>query len=399
MEKLTDKRKINATIFLFTMTYLVSYMTRINLGAVITAVVEDTGMTKTMLSAAVTGSAITYGVGQILSGVIGDRVSPKKLVFLGIMVSVSMNLLLIFCRDHIQMTAVWCVNGLAQAFLWPPLVKLMVGLFTTHDYQRASTMVSWGSSFGTIIIYLLSPLVIMVASWRALFVITASAGVIMALCWLKFCKEPQFEKFHGKPAHTPGRKREKGMFTPLLIAIMVAIMLQGALRDGVTTWMPSFVSETFSLSSEVSILSGVCLPIFSILSFRLALWFYECKPGNPVRCAGWIFAVGALAALLLTLVCKGSPIASIGCMALLTGCMHGVNLLLICMVPPFVQRHGNISTVSGVLSSCTYVGSAISTYGIALLSDSAGWQATAFVWFLIAALGTVICAVCSKIWK
>ena len=42
MEKLTDKRKINATIFLFTMTYLVSYMTRINLGAVITAVVEDT---------------------------------------------------------------------------------------------------------------------------------------------------------------------------------------------------------------------------------------------------------------------------------------------------------------------------------------------------------------------
>ena len=142
MEKLTDKRKINATVFLFTMTYLVSYMTRINLGAVITAVVEDTGMTKTMLSAAVTGSAITYGVGQILSGIIGDRVSPKKLVFLGIMVSVSMNLLLIFCRDHIQMTAVWCVNGLAQAFLWPPLVKLMVGLFTTHDYQRASTMVS-----------------------------------------------------------------------------------------------------------------------------------------------------------------------------------------------------------------------------------------------------------------
>ena len=399
MEKLTDKRKINATIFLFTMTYLVSYMTRINLGAVITAVVEDTGMTKTMLSAAVTGSAITYGVGQILSGIIGDRVSPKKLVFLGLMVSVAMNTLLIFCRDHIQMTAVWCVNGLAQAFMWPPIVKLMVCSFTTHDYQRASTMVSWGSSFGTIIIYLLSPVLIMAASWKLLFVITSAAGVIMALCWLKFCKEPEIEKFHGKPAHTPGGKRERGMFTPLLVAIMVAIMLQGALRDGVTTWMPSFISETFHLSSEVSILSGVCLPVFSILSFRVALWLYERRPGNPVRCAGGIFAVGAVAALLLTFVCKSSPVASIGCMALLTGCMHGVNLLLICMVPPFVQRHGNVSTVSGVLNSCTYVGSAISTYGIAYLSDNAGWQVTALVWFAIAAAGTVICYICSKIWK
>ena len=73
MQKLTDKKQIDATIALFTLTYMVSYMTRINLGAVITAVVEETGMTKTMLSAAVTGSAITYGVGQILSGWIGDR--------------------------------------------------------------------------------------------------------------------------------------------------------------------------------------------------------------------------------------------------------------------------------------------------------------------------------------
>lgn len=399
MEKLTDKRKINGVVFLFTMTYMVSYMTRINLGAVITAIVEDTGMTKTMLSAAVTGSAITYGVGQVISGWIGDRVSPKKLVFLGIMVSVLMNTLLIFCRDHVQMTAVWCVNGLAQAFLWPPLVKLMVALFDTYEYQRATTMVSWGSSFGTIVIYLLSPVVIMVSGWRMLFVITASAGAVMALCWLKFCKEPSFERPSRKPVYTPGQKREKGMFTPLLIAIMVAIMLQGALRDGVTTWMPSFISETFSFGSEIAILSGVCLPVFSIFSFRAALWIYERKPGNPVRCAGWIFAVGAAAALLLTFVCKGSPIASIGCMALLTGCMHGVNLLLICMVPPFVQRNGNVSTVSGVLNSCTYVGSAISTYGIALLSESAGWQVTAFVWFGIAALGAVICAVCSKIWK
>jgi len=399
MEKITDKRQVGGIVFLFTMTYLVSYMTRINLGAVITAIVEDTGMTKSMVSMAVTGSSVTYCLGQLRSGWIGDRVSPKRLVFLGLTVSVAMNLLLICCRDHYQMTAVWCVNGLAQAFMWPPMVKLMVCFFTATDYQRATTKVCWGSSFGTVIIYLVSPLIIMVASWRTLFLLTAGAGVIMAICWLKFCEEPEFERFHGKPAHTPGMKKEKGIFTPLLVAVMTAIVLHGALRDGVTTWMPSFISESFHLSSEISILSGVCLPLFAIFSLRAALWIYERKPGNPVRCAGWIFAVGAVAALLLTFVSKGSPVASVGCMTLLTGCMHGVNLMLICLLPPFIQRHGNVSTVSGILNACTYVGSAISTYGIALLSESAGWQVTAFVWFGIAALGAVICAVCSKVWK
>ena len=399
MNQLTDKKKINATIFLFTLTYMVSYMTRINFGAVITAIVEQTNMTKTMLSAAVTGSAITYGLGQILCGYIGDRISPKRLVFIGLLTTVAMNLLIPLCQNHVQMTAVWCVNGLAQACMWPPMVKLMVALFSQTDYGRASTMVSWGSSFGTIIIYLMSPVIIMVSGWKTLFFITGGCGVVMALIWHRFCKEPAFEKPVKAEKGAIADKKDARFFTPLLVAIMFAIMLQGSLRDGVTTWMPSFISETFKLSSEISILSGVCLPIFSILSLRLALALYEKLPGNPVRCAAIIFALGAVAALVLSFVADVSPVGSIACMALLTGSMHGVNLMLICMVPPFFQRKGNISTVSGVLNSCTYVGSAISTYGIALLSESAGWQITSFVWFVIAALGAVVCTVCSRVWK
>lgn len=399
MEKLTDKKKINATILLFTVTYTVSYMTRINLGAMITEIVAKTDMTKAMLSTAVTGSAITYGFGQILSGYIGDRVSPKRLVFLGLLVTTVMNLLIPLCADHIQMSAVWCINGLAQAFMWPPLVKLMVGLFSQSDYQRASTIVNWGCSFGSIAIYLLSPLMILLGSWKLLFFVTSVAGLSMALCWLRFCEEPAFEKTVRGSRRVYGDRKDARLFTPLLVAIMAAIVLHGALRDGVATWMPSFVSETFRISSAVSILSGVCLPVFAIISLRLALALYQRMPGKPLHCAALIFVLGAAAALVLTVVSNGSPVGSIACMAVLTGSMHGVNLMLICMVPPFFQRHGNISTVSGILNSCTHIGSAISTYGIALLSESAGWQTTAFVWFLIAALGAAVCAVCSRVWK
>lgn len=46
-----------------------------------------------------------------------------------------------------------------------------------------------------------------------------------------------------------------------------------------------------------------------------------------------------------------------------TACMHGVNLILVCMLPVFFKEGGNVSTVSGTLNACTYVGSAFSTIG------------------------------------
>ena len=87
------------------------------------------------------------------------------------------------------------------------------------------------------------------------------------------------------------------------------------------------------------------------------------------------------------------------CLAVLVGAMHGVNLMLICMVPAFYKNTGKISLVSGLLNSCTYVGSAISTYGIALLTDGVGWSVTVGIWALIAFLGGAVCFVTIPLWN
>ena len=76
---------------------MVSYITRINYGAVISEMVDQTGLSRAVLSMALTGSFITYGTGQIISGICGDKFSPKKLVFYGLSLSIGMNLLIPFC--------------------------------------------------------------------------------------------------------------------------------------------------------------------------------------------------------------------------------------------------------------------------------------------------------------
>ena len=393
--KLQTKKEISRLTWLFALTYMVSYITRINYGAMIAEMVVSTGFSKSLLSMAVTGSFITYGAGQIVSGIFGDRVSPKKLIGLGLWVTIAMNLLISICQNPWQMLVVWCVNGFAQSFMWPPLVRLMTTLLSTDDYKTVSTKVAWGSSFGTILVYLLSPVVILVSGWRAMFVLCAICGVVMALLWRKYAYEI--------PAQMAKKKEQKekgsGLFCPVMLALMVAILLQGMLRDGVTTWMPSYIGETYQLSSAVSILTGVVLPVFSIGSFWLSAGLYRKYLKNPVTCAALFFGCGALSAFGVLMLTGKSAVFSVAFSALLTGCMHGVNLLLIQMLPPYFAKSGNVSTASGVLNTCTYIGSAASTYGIALLSEKAGWGATLSCWLGIAVLGTTICLLCIVPWK
>lgn len=295
---------------LFTLTYMVSYITRINYGAIISEIETSTQLPRSILSMAVSGSFITYGLGQIVSGICGDRFSPKRLVQLGLTVTVFMNLLMPLCASPYQMLAVWCVNGFAQAFMWPPIVRIMVAAFSKEDYKKMAVRISWASSYGTIIIYFVAPILITLWNWKSVFWFSALCGAVMLFVWSKFCidvnKSPH--ETNGSAAKVMQKDGLRVLFAPVVIGIMLAIILQGMLRDGVSS-------------------------------------------------------------------------------------------MLTAMVPPYFERYGNVSTASGVLNACAYIGSGISTFGIAVLSEQLGWQFTLLTWCMIALCGTLVCFICTRPWK
>lgn len=391
-----QRRSANVYMFLFAVTYMVSYITRINYSAIISAMEADLGWSKTVLSAALTGNFISYGVAQVFSGMIGDKISPKKLVAAGLTTTILMNLTIPLCNSPYQMVIAWCINGAAQSCIWPPIVRLEAVLFNAEDYSRSNVRVSWGGSIGTMIIYLLSPLIISMFGWRYVFVFSAICGIIMLTAWHAVCPEIENEK--------PQKKEEKSgekvrFFSPLIFGIMLGIVLQGILRDGVATWMPSYITEVYNLKNTISILSGVVLPIFGIICINFTSLLYRKKLKNPLTCAGTIFGIGAVAALMLILIFGKSAALSVVFAAILTGSMHGVNLILICMIPIYYKKYGLVSTVSGTLNACTYVGSALSAYGIALITEKLDWSYTLLSWFITAVLGMLLCFSLIKKWK
>lgn len=379
-------------------TYMVSYITRINYGAVLVEMVAATGFSKTQLSMAVTGSFITYGAGQILSGWLGDRFSPKHLIAGGLGVTATINMILPLFGDPYVMAGIWCINGLSQAFMWPPLVRIMVAEFSEEEYKHASVTISYGSAAGTILIYLLSPVIISLSSWKMVFHLASLCAFVMIPIWLKFCPEVSVSA-RKKDKNKKGNGSLRGIFSPMMLCCMLVIILQGSLRDGVTTWMPTYISETYSLGSAISILTGIALPLFSILCLRVTEYVYVNKIRLLLKCAAVVFGVGAVSSMALMLANGRSAAASIVFTAVLAGCMHGVNLLLINMLPHYFKSTGRVSLISGVLNACTYVGSAASTYLVPLIMGDGSWDITVLIWTMTAVIGTLLCTVCIPAWK
>lgn len=390
------QKNAGSLMLLLTVAYFVSYVTRLNYNAILVEIIDAVGLSKAAASLPLTGLAVFYGVGQLISGYAGDRVQPKWIVSVGLLATVCMNLLLPFCTTSAQMTAVWCVNGLAQAFMWPPIVKLMSELLDEDNYNKACIVVTSGGSAGQILVYLLSPVLIGFGGWKTVFYISAAMGAAMLVVWLLKCPHIGMQRQSNSSASPV---KAKFPWSVMLIAILAAIVLQGTLRDGITAWMPTLISETFQLGSEISILSGGVLPVFAIVSIAVVSEIRQRYVRNELKLAAILFFAAAILAVLLALFRQVSPILAVITLALLVACMHGTNLLLISLVPRYYARFGVVSLVSGVLNSCTYLGAALSTYGIAVVSEGYGWTATIVLWGVIALGGGLLCSGQIRRWK
>lgn len=401
-------KKTKQIAYLLALVYFSSYFMRINFAVMMVKICSDMQVEKSALAIVVTGLTVAYGTGQVISGVLGDRIKPQYLITAGLSLATLCNVCISLCSGIPAMTAVWCVNGFAHALLWPPIVRLLSTHLSDAEYSYASVRVSWGSSVATIVLYLLCPLLLGVLHWRAVILTCAAWGAIATVLWLilypRLFRDALEERTPTQNAAAESPRMPLPRYALFaVVLIMLGIVMQGMLRDGVTNWMPSYLLETFGLSEESSIVSTVVLALFSILSFSVSDLIHRKLFANEVTCATAIFGVSAVSSLILYVVNVLCPdaalIPSLILMSLTVACMHGINLMLIAIVPKAFVKCGKVSTYSGILNACTYVGASISTYGFAAIAEQFDWNFTILTWIGISAIGLLLCALAAPIWK
>ena len=135
---------------LFCLLYFTSYMTRKSFGAI------KLGLPAGYLTeeqVGLIGSALffAYGLGQLISGVLGDRFDPRRLILWGLGTTAVCNAAFPFVRSVPVLIVLWAVNGFAQAMFWPPLVKLATVYFKGDRYTRVSMRMSMAAQIALLL--------------------------------------------------------------------------------------------------------------------------------------------------------------------------------------------------------------------------------------------------------
>lgn len=387
-------------IVLCCLVYFASYVTRLDYAAVLVEIVRDLQLSNTTAGIAVTGSFITYGLGMILFGFTGDRIKPRTLIAVGLLGTSLINLSMGLLPDIRLMIGIWCFNGFFQAMLWPPLSRTLAENLSPEKVPGAVATVCTVAQIATLGVYLLSPVVIRAGGWRTVFLLAAGIGICALLLWVPGTAGVRQGHSPPGPQSAPEAAAPIGSLVRAagLIPIMLCIILLGMLRDGLQTWMPTYICEVFGLSTETSILISGLLPVLSVASISLSMLLFR-RVGNEVLSGAILFGIAAVCAVTMFLIFPGSAVLGITLFALLAGSMHGANQMIVCSVPLHFEHYGRVATFAGLLNSFVYVGAAISTYGFASFAQRFGWRSTMLFWLVIALAGTLICLACFRKWR
>ena len=383
-------------VWLCSLIYFVSYFSRKDFAAVMAGMIAEGVIDKSEGGFIGMGLFICYGVGQLVSGYLGDKIKPSTLIIFGLSTTALANLFMPLFENGTAMIFIWAANGFAQAMLWPPIVRILADNLAHEDFVRANLIVTSAAHAATVLLYLYVPLCLSFFEWKTVF-FTATALAVLAIAVFVVALIfviPSDSVKKPMPRVKTANKTAEGYFPLILragiIPIFLAIIMMGILRDGIETWLPTLYAEAFGRAAEESILISVALPIFAVLSITAVTALHKTKLfKNEALGAIILFALAAPIAILI--VCA-SPAPRIFCLifaALVCAFMHGVNFLLISCLPGRFAAYGKAATTSGFCNAFTYVGAAVSSYGFAYISERGGWRATVISWIIVGTLGVI----------
>lgn len=408
-KKITDSKMIALLFWLCWLAYFCTYIGRLNYNASIAEILKAEHISKAQAGLISTCSFFTYGIGQLCNGLIGDRVSSKWMMFTGLVVSAMVNILMGAAHSVTTMTILWGINGFAQSMTWSPIIKLFSDYLPARNRVKASVNISTSYALGTLVSYVLAAFCIAVSSWRATFFSAAFLMFTVAIIWfIGLTKIEHYSQSYGvveqeAPMDPAFEQTNTTSFRQLMIAsgillIGIAVVMHGILKDGVTTWVPTYISEIFQMGSSASILATTLLPIINLSGVYVSSWVNEKWLKNEMLTSSFFFVLSILALLCLIFLGNRNVFLAILLLSITTSSMVGINTMIICVIPLYFAKSGKSASATGVLNSFTYLGSAVSSYGIGAISGAMGWNFTIVVWIAIAAIGLVFCLVTSRRW-
>lgn len=341
-----------------------------------------------------------YGVGQLINGYVGDRVSARFYVFFGLFVTALVNIAFGFAASLGAMIILWALNGYFQSMLWGPIVKTLSYWFTHEGRSWTAIAISTSIVAGYLFAWGIAGNIVTVGGWRWAFRVPGATILVFSLIWLVFIRahpeevdltSPNTEH----PKNTVGQRSQAGVSLAAVLSktriwyLAIACFTQGIVKDGIGLWGPTLLMETHGLDLRATVSLILLIPVASFGGMMFAGWLSKRLKNQAKKAAIVLFSAGLAMICCLLFFGESSRAAGIAFLSLSSAMMNGSNTLLLAVIPLNYTKYGKVSSVAGFLDFISYLAAGSGAAFTGLIVDLKNWRWVLAFWGLSIGIGIV----------
>lgn len=404
------KNAYNGRLFLLCwIAYFSTYICRLNFSAVMPELLGSGSFTQSQTAAVSSAFFICYGIGQLFSGILGDRFSPRILIFIGVTAAAVSNILIYaFSFSYAALITLWAANGITQSLTWTPLLKIAGDYLSDGEKTKFGVDISTTVPLGTLASYGVSLVTLLVLDWEYVFLVCGIIVLAAGIYWIigtagldKKMKNTDTSSVaeHSAVKAISGKKLIKIIFSSAAFALLLPVAFMGTLKDSVTQWIPTFLESEYDLGTSLSLALAMILPIINVTGAYFAKMINK-KLKNELTTSAVLFGIASAFLVVLMIFGNKNALLSLICMAGITNCMFAINVMLITMVPFHFSRFGRTGTVGGLLNAVAYIGCGLLNMGAGeILENNSSWNILFIMWLAVAVSAALITICSASRWK
>ena len=253
--------------------YTSFYMCRYNLSLANKSMSDEFGFSRGQLGSIITTAMFAYACGQIINGLLTDRIGGKRAMLIGAAGTIIMNGLFgaaSFAGMLGLFVAIRGVDGYLQAFGAPGMVKINAAWFNYRERGRFSGIFGFMINLGRFGIFNFGPALLSGFTvlglvtlpplhWRWLFWAPAIVCAVVAVAMVLTVKEtPEAAGYPGLIEDGPGSAKDSVQAQPRDVIRAIAgsrvvwitacaYACTGAVRQAVDQWFPRYMQDVYQV--------------------------------------------------------------------------------------------------------------------------------------------------------
>jgi phosphoglycerate transporter family protein len=396
-----ERRMIVATI----VGYATYYFVRKNLSIAMPVMEKSLGVTKADLGLFLTLHGVLYGVSKFANGFLGDRSNVRTFMAVGLFLSAVVNVCFGFSSAVAALGMFWMINGWFQGMGFPPCARAF-----THwvpPKELATKMSIWNASTNIgagMVVVICSYLLSYFGNWRLCFFVPAGlAFLCAAFLWFALPDTPpsvglpevqgtQVKAAEGESSDWKAVAVKYVFSNPYIWLLAVANFFVYTIRYAMLDWGPTLLTQAKGLQLTHAGWMVAGYEISGMIGALIGGWLTDrLFGGRGFRSCVFYMAMAGVSVLLFWKVAGQSFLLNTLLLCASGFFIYGPQCLISIAAANLATKRA-AATAVGLTGFFGYASTTLSGWGLGKLVQTYGWDAGFIGMLIVAAVGTLACA-------